>query len=67
MNIPENISLRNWFAGMAMMGMCANPDISSTMSSSGMIPYDIRISIAESAYKLANEMLAQSEKASDEK
>jgi hypothetical protein len=27
--LPDRMTLRQWYAGMALMGICANPDISS--------------------------------------
>lgn len=57
----EGMSLRDWFAGMALQGMCANPDITSAMSEKGMKPFEIRESFASSAYAQADEMMEERE------
>lgn len=51
------MSLRDWFAGQALAGAWANPDLSKAMSEAGMRPHDVRLSLAESAYAQADIML----------
>lgn len=54
------LTKREWFAGMALQGMCANPDISRRTAIAKMTPEDVRISFAESAFKCADFMLSNS-------
>lgn len=56
------MSLRDWFAGMSMLGMTANPDISRAMSDESMKPKEVRRSFAARAYAQADEMLAERNK-----
>ena len=53
----KGMTLRDYLAAAAVQGMCANPDLSTHMTIQGMKPGDVRLSFAESAYKLADEML----------
>jgi hypothetical protein len=48
----QGMSLRDWFAGMAMMGICSNPDESAPTWTSSR--HDV---IAKSAYSLADVMM----------
>ncbi len=52
----SGMSLRDYFAGQALMGTCANPYICSDKSVS---PEDYRTSFAKAAYAQADEMLKQ--------
>lgn len=58
----EGMSLLDWYAGMALQGMCANPDITAAMSDQGMKPYEIRDSFASSAWAQAEEMIKERER-----
>lgn len=60
--IYEGMTLRDWFAGMALQGAWANPDLSRHMTENKMIPHDVRASIASSAYAQAEVMLLEREK-----
>ena len=48
----QGMSLRDWFAGMAMMGICSNPDESAPTWTSSR--HDV---IAKSAYSWADVMM----------
>jgi len=58
----HGMTLRQWYAGMAMQGMCANSDISKSMDRVGLEPKEARESIVESAFKTADLMIAEGEK-----
>ena len=60
-SIGEGMSLRDWFAGKAMQGMCANSDVSLAGAKAGVTPTKMRNDIAFSAYKMADDMLKQRE------
>lgn len=62
--MARDMTLRDWFAGMALQGMCANPDITAAMSEQGMKPYEIRDSFASSAYAQADDTLLKREQKS---
>lgn len=47
--ISEGMSLRDWFAGLAMHGILANPNLSDTADDE----------LAEDAYEVADAMLAK--------
>lgn len=55
----SGMSLRAYFAGQALMGMCANADISKAMSKAGLRPQDVRLSFASSAVKQADALMAE--------
>lgn len=58
----EGMSLRDWFAGQAMLGMCANPDLSKDAFNKKIPPVIVRFSFAVSAYRMADAMLEEREK-----
>lgn len=66
-NISSGISMRDYIAMTAMNGMCANSDISKATSMAKLTPEECRKSFAESAYKMADEMLKAREPQKDEK
>lgn len=51
------LTIRAKFAESAMIGMIANPDISKAAADRGMNQADIRKSFAESAVKMADELI----------
>lgn len=56
------MTLRDWFAGMALNGICANSDISINSANANLTRQSIRESFAEGAYKTADAMIAEREK-----
>lgn len=63
--VCTEITLRDYFAAAALQGMCANPDISESAYLNKVSQTRLRISFAESAYKMADEMLRESNSASN--
>lgn len=55
----NGMTLRDWFAGMALQGMCANPDISKVMADRQMQPSEVRESFALCAYAQADAMILE--------
>ena len=53
------MTIRQWYAGMAMMGMNANPDISNAMAKTNLKPCDIRKLIASSSFIQADDMIKE--------
>lgn len=49
------MTLRDWFAGQTLMGMCGNSDIAKAAMETG----NAGATLAESAYDMADAMLAQ--------
>lgn len=57
------MTLRQWFAGMALMGMTANPDLSKAATEKfGLTPSETRKAYAKSAYLQADDMIAEGKK-----
>lgn len=54
MNKPDNIELRNWFAGMALQG---------SIISNGLFPPEYDKKNAARAYQLADAMIEEAEQA----
>lgn len=52
----HGMTLRDWFAGQALMGICANPEIDGTVQR-----------LAEAAYGMADAMLAARDATGDGK
>lgn len=59
------MSLRDWFAGHALAGTLANPDISASAARCKVSTADFRVEVAKSAYAIADAMLAVREKSDD--
>jgi hypothetical protein len=55
--VAYGMSLRDWFAGQALAGICANADISAAAARDKIKTAAIREAYAESAYATADEML----------
>ena len=51
------MTLRDWFAGMAIQGILANPDISEAASKVNLSTRIFRDSCVDSAFKVAEAML----------
>lgn len=56
------LSKREWFAGMVLSGLNANPDLSAYAKGIGGTPDEVRKSYVASAYKQADLMLKEGEK-----
>lgn len=48
---------REYFAAMALQGMCANADISAAMTERGLRPSDVRLSYADSSAAQADALI----------
>ena len=61
-NNTGGMSKREFYAAAAMLGLCANSDISKAAAEKNLTPSDVRLSFAVSAFKLADLMIAESKK-----
>lgn len=62
--VPDGIDLRDWFAGLAMQGLCANsggPSQANNMSGWGIVNCDVE-DVASQSYQIADAMLAERER-----
>ena len=59
MNYSLGMTLMDYFAGQALMGMCANPDLSMHAAKNRLKPKDVRSSFSQSAYDVAKAMIAE--------
>jgi hypothetical protein len=57
------MSLRDWFAGQAIAGILANPDIAASAARLKVSTEDFRVDTARSAFEVADAMLAERSKA----
>lgn len=57
----SGMSLRDWFAGQAMRGCLANPDISKSAARCKVTTAEFRADISRAAYLMADEMIAARE------
>lgn len=53
----EGMALRDWFAGQALAGTLANPDISASAARCMVSTDEFRSDVAKSAYQMADAML----------
>jgi hypothetical protein len=61
--VPTSMSMLEWYAGMALMGISANPDISAAASGKfKLTPEQVRKSFAKSAFCQAEEMIEEAER-----
>lgn len=58
----SGMSLRDWFAGMALQGICANPDISTHAHKAALGTPETRRVFAEGAWAQADAMLEMKNK-----
>lgn len=52
------MTLRDYFAGQALEGICSNPDITTKSQKAGLNTEECRLAYSEAAYKTADAMLA---------
>jgi len=55
----KGMSLRDYFAGQALLGMNANPDLMEIVTSAGILDGTVFEKLAEKAYKQADAMLKE--------
>lgn len=60
--LHQGMTLRDYFAGQALMGICANPDLSMSASMRKINPADCRNSFVKCSYLLADAMLEERNK-----
>jgi hypothetical protein len=58
----KDIALRDWFAGQALAGFCANPDLNGYAAKIGLTPDGVQKAYADSAYAQADAMIAERSK-----
>ena len=58
-NTYTGMSLRDYFAGQALAGICANPDISKWCADNEMKTQFVRADYVMSAYEIADMVLAE--------
>ena len=58
----DGMTLRQWFAGQALAGISANPDISKSAAEHGLNPAQVRLVYAEAAAAQADALIAALEK-----
>lgn len=56
-SVKDEIALRDWFAGLAMQGMNANPDLLEIVTSGGILDGSYFEKAAKKAYAQADAML----------
>lgn len=59
---PNGMTLRQWYVGKAVQGVCANADITKAAANAGLKAEDFRKSLVSSVFVLADALLAFEEK-----
>jgi hypothetical protein len=57
------MTIRQYYAGLAMQGICANPDISREIEKAGLTRDQVHVAYAAGAVRQADALIAELEKA----